>query len=53
MSTGEGMLLLQLKKAQGETNERLDRTNELLAKIVEQLAYANQAAYQAQAQAKS
>ena len=46
-ASGDVLMLQQLKKAQGETNQRLDRANELLAKIVEQLAYANQEAYKA------
>ena len=34
MTTMEYTTLVQLKKAQGETNERLDRTNVLLGQIL-------------------
>jgi hypothetical protein len=39
-------ILAQLKKAQGETNARLDEQSALLKTIIEQLQYSNQLAYE-------
>jgi hypothetical protein len=39
-------IIAQLKKAQGETNTRLEEQTALLKTIIEQLRYSNQLAYE-------